>query len=112
MKVTRNSVQLLRLTRMQLLQQHRIAVTISLNWTSDNPAEASKNIVAVLSRVLQRYSATNAEFADVDEIRNAGFTKDTKFTAHFIASDATTYKVEVYYEHEASIHLFRVRAFR
>lgn len=48
-----------------------------VNWTSDNPAEASKNIVAVLSRVLQRYSATNAEFADVDEIRNAGFTKDT-----------------------------------
>ena len=71
-----------------------------VNWTSDNPSEASKNIVAVLSRVLQRYSATNAEFADVDEIRNAGFTKDTKFTAHFIASDATTYKVEVYYEHE------------
>ena len=71
-----------------------------VNWTSDNPAEASKNIVAVLSRVLQRYSATNAEFADVDEIRNAGFTKDTEFTAHFIASDATTYKVEVYYEHE------------
>ena len=71
-----------------------------VNWTSDNPSEASKNIVAVLSRVLQRYSATNAEFADVDEIRNAGFTKDTKFTAHFIAGDATTYKVEVYYEHE------------
>ena len=71
-----------------------------VNWTSDNPSEASKNIVAVLSTVLQRYSATNAEFADVDEIRNAGFTKDTKFTAHFIASDATTYKVEVYYEHE------------
>ena len=71
-----------------------------VNWTSDNPSEASKNIVAVLSRVLQRYSATNAEFADVNEIRNAGFTKDTKFTAHFIASDATTYKVEVYYEHE------------
>lgn len=71
-----------------------------VNWTSDNPSEASKNIVAVLSRVLQRYSATNAEFADVDEIRKAGFTQDTEFTAHFIASDATTYKVEVYYEHE------------
>ena len=71
-----------------------------VNWTSDNPSEASKNIVAVLSRVLQRYSATNAEFADVAAIRNAGFTQDTEFTAHFIASDATSYKVEVYYEHE------------
>ena len=71
-----------------------------VNWTSDNPSEASKNIVSVLSRVLQRSSATNAEFADVDAIRSAGFTKDTEFTAHFIASDATTYKVEVYYEHE------------
>ena len=71
-----------------------------VNWTSDNPSEASKNIVSVLSRVLQRSSATNAEFADVDAIRNAGFAKDTEFTAHFIASDATTYKVEVYYEHE------------
>ena len=71
-----------------------------VNWTSDNPSEASKNIVSVLSRVLQRSSATNAEFADVDAIRSAGFAKNTEFTAHFIASDATTYKVEVYYEHE------------
>ncbi|MEI3168061.1 MAG: MucBP domain-containing protein [Lachnospiraceae bacterium] len=71
-----------------------------VNWTSDNPSEASKNIVSVLSRVLQRSSATNAEFADVDAIRSAGFVKDTEFTADFIASDATTYKVEVYYEHE------------
>ena len=71
-----------------------------INWTSDNPSVASKDIVSVLSRVLQRYSATNAEFADVNAIRKSGFDQDTVFTAHFIASDATTYKVEVYYEHE------------
>ena len=71
-----------------------------VNWTSKNPSEASANIVAVFSRILQQSSATNAEFKDVAAIRAAGFTQDTEFTAHFIASDATTYKVEVYYEHE------------
>ena len=71
-----------------------------VNWTSRNPSEASANIVAVFSRILQQSSATNAEFKDVAAIRAAGFTQDTEFTAHFLASDATTYKVEVYYEHE------------
>ena len=71
-----------------------------VNWTSKNPSEASANIVAVFSRILQQSSATNAEFKDVAAIRAAGFTQDTEFTAHFLASDATTYKVEVYYEHE------------
>ena len=71
-----------------------------VNWTSKNPSEASANIVAVFSRILQQSSATNAKFKDVAAIRAAGFTQDTEFTAHFVASDATTYNVEVYYEYE------------
>ena len=71
-----------------------------VKWTSGNPSVPSKNIIAVLSRAFGQGSATNAQFADVAAIRRAGFTQNTEFTAHFIASDATTYTVEVYYEHE------------
>ena len=69
------------------------------NWTSSEVGEAAGKPVST--------------FASEADIKKAGFTTDSVFTAHFYAKDDTTYRVEYYYESQgkypASTDSFEIR---
>ena len=69
------------------------------NWTSSEVGDAAGKPVST--------------FASEADIKKAGFTTDSVFTAHFYAKDDTTYRVEYYYESQgkypASTDSFEIR---
>ena len=70
-----------------------------LNWTSSEVGDVAGKPVSA--------------FASEVDIKKAGFTTDSVFTAHFYAKDDTTYRVEYYYESQgkypASTDSFEIR---